>query len=89
MNAAASVVVRMALAYKRWVSPALLPQCRYVPSCSEYTAEAVAAHGVVRGGALSAWRLFRCHPFAKGGFDPVPHTHTHGHTECLKPGATS
>jgi uncharacterized protein len=58
--------------YKRWISPMLPPACRYVPSCSEYAAEAVARYGVVRGGALAAWRLVRCNPFVKGGYDPVP-----------------
>ena len=58
--------------YKRWISPALPPACRYVPSCSEYAAEAVARYGALRGGLLAAWRLIRCNPFVKGGFDPVP-----------------
>jgi putative membrane protein insertion efficiency factor len=59
-------------AYKRIVSPLFLPACRYVPSCSEYAGEAVERYGVLRGSALAAWRLLRCHPFARGGFDPVP-----------------
>ncbi len=57
--------------YKRWVSPALPPSCRYVPTCSEYAMEAVERYGVLRGGAMAAWRLLRCHPFVKGGYDPV------------------
>ncbi len=57
--------------YKRWVSPAFPPSCRYVPTCSEYATEAVERYGVLRGGMMSAWRLMRCHPFAKGGLDPV------------------
>lgn len=57
--------------YKRWVSPALPPSCRYVPTCSEYAMEAVERYGVVRGAAMGAWRLLRCHPFVKGGYDPV------------------
>ncbi len=61
--------------YKRWVSPLLPPACRYVPSCSEYAAEAVARHGVLRGGAMAAWRLIRCNPFVRGGYDPVPCVH--------------
>jgi len=57
--------------YKRWISPAFPPSCRYVPTCSEYAMEAVERYGVVRGGAMAAWRLLRCHPFATGGLDPV------------------
>ena len=58
--------------YKRWISPALPAACRYVPSCSEYACDALEHHGVLRGTALALWRLLRCHPFAKGGYDPVP-----------------
>jgi uncharacterized protein len=58
--------------YKRVVSPLLPPACRYVPSCSEYAAEAVARHGVLYGTMLAGWRLLRCNPLAHGGFDPVP-----------------
>lgn len=57
--------------YKRWVSPSLPPSCRYVPTCSEYAMEAVERYGAFRGGYLSLWRLLRCHPFVKGGLDPV------------------
>ena len=46
--------------------------CRFQPTCSEYAALAVHVHGPVRGTALAAWRLLRCHPLARGGFDPVP-----------------
>ncbi|MBZ5655322.1 MAG: membrane protein insertion efficiency factor YidD [Acidobacteriia bacterium] len=57
--------------YKRWVSPAFPPACRYVPTCSEYAMEAVERYGVLRGGTMAAWRVLRCHPFVKGGYDPV------------------
>jgi putative membrane protein insertion efficiency factor len=57
--------------YKRWISPAFPPSCRYVPTCSEYAMEAVERHGALRGGMMSAWRVLRCHPLAKGGLDPV------------------
>ncbi len=60
--------------YKRWISPALPAACRYVPSCSEYAGDAIEHHGIIRGCALAVWRLLRCHPFAKGGYDPVPST---------------
>ena len=58
--------------YKRAVSPFLPPACRFVPTCSEYAHEAVVRHGAVRGLALAAGRLARCHPFHAGGYDPVP-----------------
>ncbi len=65
------IVLTLLRAYKWLISPLLGPACRYVPSCSEYAMEAVARYGVLRGGLKAAWRLVRCHPFAKGGFDPV------------------
>ncbi|MGE5325294.1 MAG: membrane protein insertion efficiency factor YidD [Actinomycetota bacterium] len=58
--------------YKYLVSPLLPPACRYVPSCSEYAAEAVARHGFFHGMMLACWRLLRCNPLAQGGYDPVP-----------------
>jgi hypothetical protein len=58
--------------YQRWVSPMLPPSCRYVPSCSEYGYQAVEKYGIIRGGAMTAWRIVRCNPFSKGGYDPVP-----------------
>ncbi len=58
--------------YRRQISPALPPRCRYVPTCSEYARTAVERFGAARGSALAARRILRCHPFAKGGYDPVP-----------------
>ena len=59
-------------AYKFAVSPLFPPACRYVPTCSEYAVEAIDRHGVLRGSMMALWRLLRCHPIVKGGFDPVP-----------------
>jgi putative membrane protein insertion efficiency factor len=75
--------------YKRLISPFLPASCRYVPSCSEYMAEAVAKHGFFRGTALGLWRLLRCNPFARGGYDPVPGTEAARpeHAEQHAPGA--
>ena len=59
-------------AYQRWISPLTPPSCRFEPSCSEYGAQAVLAHGLVKGTLLGVWRILRCPPFCAGGFDPVP-----------------
>ena len=69
--------------YKRWISPAFPPACRYVPTCSEYAMEAVERYGVLRGGAMAAWRVLRCHPFVKGGLDPVVKQHRHANDQRL------
>ena len=58
--------------YKRFISPLLPPMCRFEPTCSVYASEAIAKHGLFRGGWLAFKRLCRCHPFHAGGFDPVP-----------------
>jgi putative membrane protein insertion efficiency factor len=72
MNLVRSAVIRVLRLYKLLLSPLLPPACRFHPSCSEYAIEAVEVHGVPRGLWLSLRRLARCHPFRKGGFDPVP-----------------
>ena len=58
--------------YKAVLSPFLPPACRYVPTCSDYAAEAIERYGAFRGSAMAIWRLLRCHPFVRGGYDPVP-----------------
>ncbi|MBI3522310.1 MAG: membrane protein insertion efficiency factor YidD [Chloroflexi bacterium] len=58
-------------AYKRHVSPALPPACRYTPTCSEYALEAIERYGLLKGGALATRRLLSCNPFSRGGYDPV------------------
>jgi putative membrane protein insertion efficiency factor len=58
--------------YRRFLSPLKPPMCRFSPTCSQYAIEAVEVHGVLRGGGLALWRVARCHPLCKGGFDPVP-----------------
>ncbi|MBO4848240.1 MAG: membrane protein insertion efficiency factor YidD [Clostridia bacterium] len=56
----------------RQLRPDRAPCCRYTPSCSEYAIQAISLHGAAKGILLSLWRLLRCNPFSKGGWDPVP-----------------
>ena len=58
--------------YKLAISPFLAPSCRFYPTCADYAAEAVERHGALRGSAMAARRLCKCHPWHDGGFDPVP-----------------
>lgn len=74
--------------YQRFISPLTPPTCRFYPTCSEYTRQAIQYHGPFKGTWLGIRRILKCHPFHKGGFDPVPlkkkptstnetHSHTH------------
>jgi putative membrane protein insertion efficiency factor len=71
-----TVPVRIALAvirgYQLVVRPLLTGSCRYLPTCSEYAAEAILTHGALRGGWMGLKRVLRCHPFGGSGLDPVP-----------------
>ena len=58
--------------YQRYISPGLPPRCRFVPTCSQYALEAIEKYGALKGGWLALRRILRCHPFHKGGYDPVP-----------------
>ena len=74
-------VLRVPDVYRRWLSPLLHSisgisgACRFQPTCSEYAVMAVAQHGLFYGSTLALWRLLRCNPFGRGGFDPVPGTY--------------
>ena len=62
--------------YRRVLSPMKrMPTCKFLPTCSEYAVEAVEKRGIVVGTTLAVWRVLRCNPFGKGGYDPVPHAH--------------
>lgn len=66
------LLLRLIRAYQRRLSPHLPPACRFQPTCSEYAATAIERFGAWRGGRMALWRLLRCNPFCKGGYDPVP-----------------
>ncbi|UCV28537.1 membrane protein insertion efficiency factor YidD [Ferribacterium limneticum] len=66
------LLIALVRGYQYAISPFLGRSCRYVPSCSEYTVEAVQKHGAFRGGWLGVKRVCRCHPWHPGGYDPVP-----------------
>ena len=59
--------------YQKNISPFYWrPPCIYTPSCSEYAVQAIEKYGALKGGVLAFWRILRCNPFARGGYDPVP-----------------
>ena len=58
--------------YRAYISPMKTTTCPYFPTCSEYGLEAVEKYGALKGGLLAFWRIIRCNPFSKGGYDPVP-----------------
>ncbi|MEE0956549.1 MAG: membrane protein insertion efficiency factor YidD [Ruminococcus sp.] len=58
--------------YQKAISPYTKPKCKYIPTCSQYGIEAIQRFGALKGMALTIWRILRCNPFSKGGYDPVP-----------------
>ncbi len=70
----ASALLLAVRGYQVAISPLVAGSCRYMPSCSQYMAEAIRRHGAARGGWLGLRRLARCHPLGSSGFDPVPDT---------------
>lgn len=67
-----AIFVGMIRLYQRGISPLLPPACRFHPTCSEYTRQAIVRHGIFKGIGLGIVRLSKCHPFHPGGYDPVP-----------------
>jgi hypothetical protein len=66
------ILIRMIRWYQRHLSPILGANCKYLPTCSQYAIEAVERHGAVKGSLMALWRIIRCNPFSRGGYDPVP-----------------
>lgn len=58
--------------YRKHISPYKAPRCKFIPTCSQYGLEAVERFGALKGGALTVWRILRCNPWGRGGYDPVP-----------------
>ena len=72
MGIASRASIALLSFYKRFLSPLLPRACRFEPTCSVYGREAIAKYGFARGAVLTLKRLSRCHPFHRGGLDPVP-----------------
>lgn len=67
------ILIQLIKLYRNYISPLKgRPTCIYVPTCSQYAIEAIEKYGVVKGSYLAVKRILRCHPFHKGGYDPVP-----------------
>jgi putative membrane protein insertion efficiency factor len=65
------VILNIIYFYRNFISPLTPPSCRYIPTCSEYAVIAIDKYGVKKGGIMAIKRILRCHPFHKGGYDPV------------------
>jgi len=72
------IFVSLIKIYQKFISPLFPPSCRYFPTCSEYSVQAINKYGVVKGLIKSIWRILRCNPFSKGGYDPVDLRKKHG-----------
>ena len=65
-------MIKGILLYQKYLSPMKRTKCPYFPTCSQYGLEAIQKYGAIKGGLLAVWRILRCNPFSKGGYDPVP-----------------
>ena len=66
------VLINLIRFYQKYLSPMKSTKCPDTPSCSQYGLEAIQKYGAVKGSILAAWRILRCNPFSRGGYDPVP-----------------
>ncbi|MBR9945778.1 membrane protein insertion efficiency factor YidD [Clostridiaceae bacterium Marseille-Q4145] len=67
-----TIMIYLIRFYQKYLSPLKSTKCPYIPSCSQYGLEAIQKYGAVKGSLLALWRILRCNPFSKGGYDPVP-----------------
>ena len=67
-----NILIAMIRFYQKFLSPLKHTRCPYTPTCSQYGLEAIQKYGAVKGSLLACWRILRCIPFSKGGYDPVP-----------------
>ena len=75
------LLIKLVEVYRKYISPLKThASCRFIPACSEYAIEALKVHGAIKGTALTFWRILRCNPLCKGGYDPVPPRKTEGET---------
>ena len=72
MSKMKKILIFLIRCYQKYLSPLKSTKCPYFPTCSQYGLEAVQKYGAVKGSILAAWRILRCNPFSKGGYDPVP-----------------
>ena len=84
-NVGEAAALGLIKAYQYGIRPMLGPRCRFFPSCSEYTADAISAYGVLRGSAMGAMRLAKCHPWHAGGYDPVPEKKLNSSNAAVSP----
>jgi len=65
------IIVFIIKGYQKLISPLFPPSCRFYPTCSEYGIQAFSKYGVIKGGIKTVWRIIRCNPFNRGGYDPL------------------
>ncbi len=66
------ILIKLIEFYRAAISPRMPAMCKYIPTCSQYGIEAIERFGALKGGALTIWRILRCNPWSRGGYDPVP-----------------
>ena len=76
------VMIKGIRIYQKYLSPLKHTKCPYYPTCSQYGLEAIEKYGAFKGGLMAIWRILRCNPFSKGGYDPVPEKIKIGNFSC-------